>query len=93
MLSVEGARRLSRGPGVSASSPSGVWGSAPEGNAYFQHNRNFFETLSHCLVKLYMNIFDTCSVSPYVLIFMFDSNSSVNKSQNIWTLHSQAVIV
>ena len=41
MPSAEGARRLARGSGVSASSPSGVRGSAPEANTYFQYNCNF----------------------------------------------------
>ena len=35
--------------------------------------RSFFEVLSYSLVKLYMNIFDACCISPR-LIFMFDSN-------------------
>ena len=36
MPSAEGARRLARGSVVSASSPSGVRGSAQEANTYFQ---------------------------------------------------------
>ena len=66
MPSAEGARRVARGSGVSASSPSGVRGSAPEANAYFQYNCNFFEALSYFLVKLFTNIFDTCYISPKV---------------------------
>ena len=38
------ARRLARGSGVSASSPSGVRGSAPEANTYFQYNCNFLRS-------------------------------------------------